>query len=169
MCDFIKQYGPLMGRMLLSAFFIISGIHKARLFESAAAFMVSQGLMMPEALLVVAIAIEVGCGLLILVGWQARWAAMLIFIYLIPVTLFFHPYWTFEGQAGMYHFHSFFRNVAIMGGMMYVMVHGSGALSLDERGFQSCPNRTTGRSGYTASGFRCEGMTLRLGGLCRGS
>ena len=133
MCNFIKQYGPLMGRMLLSAFFIISGIHKARLFESAAAFMASQGLMMPEALLVVAIAIEVGCGLLILVGWQARWAAMLIFIYLIPVTLFFHPYWTFEGQAGMYHFHSFFRNVTIMGGMMYVMVHGSGALSLDEK------------------------------------
>jgi putative oxidoreductase len=133
MCAFIKLCGPLMGRILLSAIFIIAGIHKANTFESAVAYLASQGLMMTEILLVLIIIIELVGGLLILVGWQARWAAMVIFIYLIPLTLFFHPYWNFEGQELMHHFHSFFKNIAIMGGMMYIMVHGSGPLSLDNK------------------------------------
>ena len=56
---------------------------------------------------------------------------MIIFIYLIPATLFFHPYWTFEGQELMKHFHHFFKNMAMMGGMVFIMTHGSGSLSID--------------------------------------
>jgi putative oxidoreductase len=102
-------------------------------FENAAAYLASQDLMMTEILLVLIILIELVGSLLILVSWQARWAAMVIFIYLIPLTLFLHPYWNFEGQELMHHFHGFFKNIAIMGGMMYVMVHGPGSFSLDNK------------------------------------
>lgn len=130
MCELLKQYGPLIGRILLSAIFILAGINKITGFEGTAAYMASKGLPMTEVLLVLTIIIELGGGLLILVGWQARWAATAIFLFIIPVTLVFHPFWSFEGQEAMTQYHKFMKNLAIMGGMLYVMIHGSGPLSL---------------------------------------
>jgi len=130
MCSILKQYGPLMGRILLSVIFIISGITKITGFEGTSGYMASKGLPMVEVLLVLTIIIELGGGLMILLGWQARWAATAIFLFLIPVTLIFHPFWAFEGQEGMQQFHSFFKNTAIMGGMVYIMAFGSGPFSM---------------------------------------
>ena len=130
MCALLKQYGPLVGRILLSAIFIMAGIHKITGFENTAAHMASKGLPMTEVLLVLTIIIELGGGLMILVGWQARWAATAIFLFLIPVTLVFHPFWSFEAQEAMTQYHKFMKNLAIMGGMLYVMIHGSGPLSV---------------------------------------
>jgi putative oxidoreductase len=130
MCKYLEQYGPLIGRILLSVIFILAGLHKITGFESTAGYMASKGLPMVNVLLVLTIIIELGGGLLILVGYQARWAATAIFLFLIPVTLIFHPFWSFTGQEATQNFQSFFKNLAIMGGMVYLMVHGSGPLSL---------------------------------------
>lgn len=138
MCALIKQYGPLIGRILLSAIFILAGFNKINGFEGTAAYMTAKGLPMSEVLLVLSIMIELGGGLLILVGWQARWAATAIFLFIIPVTLVFHPFWSFEGQQAMLQYHNFMKNLAIMGGMMYIMVHGSGPLSLYKKSDKSC-------------------------------
>ncbi|MEE9551425.1 MAG: DoxX family protein, partial [Gammaproteobacteria bacterium] len=81
MCALLKQYGPLLGRVLLSVIFIIAGFTKVTGFEQTAAYMVSKGLPMVEILLVLTIIIELGGGLMILVGWQARWAALAIFLF----------------------------------------------------------------------------------------
>ncbi len=133
MCTLIKQYGPLLGRILLSVIFILAGFNKINGFEGTAGYMASKGLPMTEVLLVLTIIIELGGGLLILVGWQARWAAMAIFLFIIPVTFVFHPFWSFEGQEAMHQYNSFMKNLTIMGGMMYIMVYGSGPLSLDKK------------------------------------
>ena len=138
MCKLIKQYGPLLGRILLSLIFIIAGFNKINGFENTAGYMAAKGLPMSEVLLVLSIIIELGGGLSILVGWQARWAATAIFLFIIPVTFVFHPFWTFEGQEAMHQYHNFMKNLAIMGGMMYIMVHGSGALSLDKNSETKC-------------------------------
>ena len=130
MCSLLKRYGPLLGRILLSVIFIIAGITKINGFEQTAGYMASKNLPVAEVLLVLTIIIELGGGLMILVGWQARWAATAIFLFLIPVTLIFHPFWTFEAAEAVHQFHSFFKNLAIMGGMTYIMVYGSGPLSL---------------------------------------
>ena len=79
MCGLLKQYGPLLGRILLSAIFIIAGISKITGFSNTAAYMASKGLPMAEVLLVLTIIIELGGGVMILVGWKARWAATAIF------------------------------------------------------------------------------------------
>ncbi len=130
MCSLLIKYGPLLGRFLLSLIFIISGWNKIGGFESTAGYMASKGLPFTEILLVITIIIELGGGLMILLGWQARWAATAIFLFLIPVTLIFHPFWSFEGMEASSQFNSFFKNIAIMGGMVYIMVFGSGPLSL---------------------------------------
>ena len=131
MSEFIRLAGPLLGRALLSAIFIIAGITKITGFEHTAAYMDSKGLPMTGLLLILTILIELGGGLMILIGWQARWAAISIFLFLIPVTLIFHPYWLFTGQEATHQFHSFFKNLAIMGGLVYIATYGSGPLSLD--------------------------------------
>lgn len=125
MCKHLEQYGPLIGRILLSVIFILAGFHKITGFEDTAGYMASKGLPMVNVLLVLTIIIELGGGLLILVGYQARWAATALFLFLIPVTAVFHPVWADAEQ-----FNAFFKNLAIMGGMMYLMVYGSGPLSL---------------------------------------
>lgn len=131
MCKLLQHYGPLIGRILLSVIFIIAGAKKIFGFAGTAGYMASKGLPMTEVLLVMTIIIELGGGLMILLGWQARWAATAIFLFLIPVTLIFHPAWADPGE-----FNAFFKNLAIMGGMMYIMVYGSGPLSL---GPDHCP------------------------------
>jgi putative oxidoreductase len=133
MCNIIKQYGPLLGRIFISVVFIIGSILKARTFEISSSYLASQGVGFSDAVLVLIISIEMIGGTLILIGLKARIAAMGLFLYLIVATLFFHPYWTFEGAELMKHFHLFFRNLAIMGGMVFVMVHGSGPLSIENK------------------------------------
>lgn len=133
MCQLLKQYGPLLGRSLLAMIFIIAGFNKMTGFEETAGYMAGKGLPFTEVLLVLTIIIELGGGLLILIGFQARWAATAIFLFLIPVTVVFHPVWSDSGQ-----FNSFFKNLAIMGGMIYIMVFGSGPHSL---GNSHCTNK----------------------------
>lgn len=124
-CGVIAKFGPLVGRIMLALLFILAGWDKIPGFEGTAAYMAAKGLPMVEVLLVLTIIIELGGGLLILLGWQARWAALIIFLFLIPVTVIFHPFWADPGE-----FNVFFKNLAIMGGMLYIVTHGSGPYSL---------------------------------------
>ena len=143
MCKCLDKYGPLMGRFLLTVIFIIAGIGKITDYSGTAAFMASKELPMVNVLLVLTIIVELGGGLLILVGWQARWAAAALFFFVIVVTLIFHPFWSFQGTEAMQNFRDFFKNVAILGGLMYIMVHGSGPLSL---GKDWCPGKCAASS-----------------------
>ncbi len=128
-CEMIKQYAPLVGRALLSFMFIISGWGKITAFSGTAAYMGSKGIPMPEVLLVPTIIIELGGGLMLLLGWQARWAALAIFLFIIPTTLIFHAFWVADA-AQMQNQINFMKNFTIMGGMLYIMAYGSGPYSL---------------------------------------
>jgi putative oxidoreductase len=124
LCQLAKQYGPLLARVMLAHIFILSGFGKISGFAGTAGYIASKGLPMADVLTVLTIVIELGGGLLILVGWQARWAATAIFLFIIPVTLIFHPFWV-QGESI-----SFMKNLAIMGGMMMIIAYGSGPYSL---------------------------------------
>src|ERR1051325_11102198 len=92
-----SRIGFVAGRALLSAIFILSGIGKLPHFHA-----VADGLRQtrwPAATLLIAlsIAIEIGCGLLLLTGFKARYAALLLAAWLIPVTLTFHNFWAYSG------------------------------------------------------------------------
>ncbi|MGH8756366.1 MAG: DoxX family protein, partial [Burkholderiales bacterium] len=100
--------------------------------NSTADYMAGHGLPIPQLLLVATILIELGGGLMIALGWQARWAALAIFLFIIPTTLIFHPFWVADA-AQMQNQINFMKNIAIMGGMLYIMAYGSGPFSLGKK------------------------------------
>ena len=67
---------------------------------------------------------------MILLGWHARWAALAFILWLIPVTYTFHAFWGIDPALVQNQMNHFMKNVAIMGGMFYVLAYGSGPFSL---------------------------------------
>lgn len=126
-----QAVGLLIGRIQLGLIFMISGIGKIGKFAAVAGFMSSKGMPMSELLLVATIALEILGGLAIMIGWKARWAAAAIFLFLIPTTFIFHPFWNADPASYQNQLNHFLKNLAIMGGMLYVALLGSGTLSLD--------------------------------------
>lgn len=122
-----QPWGLLAGRLLLAYIFIVAGYGKIGGFAGTAKYMASKGMPMVEPLLVGAILVELVGGLMLAVGWKARWAAWAIFLFVIPTTLIFHPVWADPSQAIQFN-----KNLAIMGGMLYVAFMGPGKLSLDK-------------------------------------
>jgi len=128
----VKTYGPLAGRILLALIFVISGYNKLVGFDGTVGYIASKGLPLPQLAAAAAIAIELVGGVLLVIGWQTRWAATAIFLFLIPTTLIFHPFWAVAAGKQM-EMIQFMKNLCIMGGMLYVMAFGAGPLSVDNR------------------------------------
>ncbi len=126
-----QPWGLLLGRLMLAYIFVLSGFGKIGGFAGAAGYMAKYGMPMVEPLLVAAIVIELVGGLMLAVGWKARWAAWAIFLFLIPTTLIFHAYWAVPPEQVMMQTIQFQKNLAIMGGMLFVAFCGAGRLSLD--------------------------------------
>ncbi len=81
---------------------------------------------MPNLLLVLTIVVELGGALMIALGWHARWAALVLFLFLIPVSLVFHAFWKVAAELMQNQMNHFAKNLAIMGGMLYIVARGSG-------------------------------------------
>ena len=130
--------GPLtfLGRLFLSAIFILSGLAKIGGFQATLTYMKAVGLPDSPALLWVAIGIEIVCGLMVLFGARARTGATILFLYLIPVTIFFQRFWgepLLPSMNGV----EFLKNLSIMGGLLTIAVRGSGAWSADHGGTEA--------------------------------
>ncbi|MEW6613282.1 MAG: DoxX family protein [Pseudomonadota bacterium] len=128
----MKQYGPLLGRILLVLLFLLSGYNKVAGFSQTAGYMASKSLPMIEVLLVLSILVELGGALMILLGWRARWGALALFLWMIPVTFIFHNFWAVDPAQMQNQMNHFMKNLAIMGGLLYVMAYGSGPYSIDK-------------------------------------
>jgi putative oxidoreductase len=122
----------LVGRILLGSIFVLSGFQKLMGFSGVAAGIAGKGLPMPEVLAVLTVIIELGAGLLLVIGWKARWAAFLLFLFVIPVSLVYHNFWTMEGAQAAINKIQFLKNVSIMGGMLVVTAFGPGRYSVDK-------------------------------------
>jgi putative oxidoreductase len=133
-----QHLAALIGRILLAAVFVLSGINKLGNFTGTAAFMSGAGLPMAEILLVATIAIELICGMMLVLGWRARFAAAVLLLFMVPVTAVFHNPWAAADQAmaqqQMIHF---LKNLAIMGGLLNLMAFGPGGYSIGARDPQS--------------------------------
>jgi putative oxidoreductase len=108
----------VLGRVLLSVIFILSGLNKMQHFSDVAGMMASQGIPLATVALAITLLIEIGGGLMVLTGFKARYAALVIAIWLIPVTLVFHHFWGIPEAAKQDQMVNFLKNVAIMGGLL---------------------------------------------------
>ncbi|MBG9386544.1 DoxX family protein [Caenimonas aquaedulcis] len=123
----------LIGRVLIAWLFVPSGFGKIMGFAGTAGYIASKGVPLPEVCAAIAIAAELGLGLLILVGWQTRWAALGLGLFTVVITFIFHNYWAVEAaQQGMQKM-NFDKNLAIAGGLFALAAWGAGRLSVDGR------------------------------------
>lgn len=120
-----------LGRLLLSAIFLMSGFDKIVHWSRTGEQMESEGMVFVPLFLLLAIVVEVGAGLSVLVGWRARLGAAGLIVFLIPVTLIFHDFWQYSGEAQMRQMMHFVKNTAILGGLFLLVAHGAGPMSLD--------------------------------------
>lgn len=109
-----------VGRAFLGALFLISGLFKIVGFAGVAGWMTSSGLPAAEILLTLTIAIEVIGGLMLVIGWQARRAALMLAVFLVPVTIVFHGFWNADAAQFNDQLTAFLKNLAILGGMLLV-------------------------------------------------
>jgi putative oxidoreductase len=123
----------LAGRVLTAPLFVISGWGKIVGFSGVVAYTAAHGVPQPEAATVLAVAAELGLGLLLLAGWQARHAAWCLAIFTGIVTPLFHGFWAAPAVHVEVETIAFFKNLAIVGGLLAFAVCGAGRFSVDAR------------------------------------
>lgn len=123
----------LIGRALIALLFIPAGFSKIAGFAGTAGYIASKGIPLPEVCAAIAIAAELGLGLLILVGLQARWAALGLAIFTFVITFIFHNFWAVEAAQKMMQQQAFFKNLAVVGGLLLITAFGAGGLSIDAK------------------------------------
>ncbi len=133
MNQFLDNFGPLAGRILMAVIFVLSGIGKVGNFAGTAGYMASKGVPLADIALVITIIVELGGAAMLILGWKARIAAGVMFLWMIPVTLLFHNFWAAPADQQMVQQIMFLKNLAMMGGFLYIMAFGAGPVSLDRK------------------------------------
>ena len=132
---FASMQNPLslIGRLLLAALFLPAGISKISGFAGTAGYIGSVGLPLPELAAALAIVVEIGGAVALLLGWGTRWAALALAVFTLFATLFFHNFWAVPADQAMVQQLMFFKNVAVVGGLLVLVAFGAGAFSVDGR------------------------------------
>jgi putative oxidoreductase len=128
-----RDGAALLGRVLLGALFIWSGWGKIGGFEGTAGYIASKGLPMPTVLAAIALAVELGAGIALLVGWKTRWAALVLVAFLLVITPIFHAFWGLPADQASMQMINFAKNASILGGLLMVFAFGPGRYSVDRR------------------------------------
>ncbi|HRN75606.1 DoxX family protein [Ottowia sp.] len=124
----------LIGRLLLAYIFIPAGFSKLGAgFGGTVGYIASKGLPMPEVLAALAIVVEIGAGIALLIGYKTRWAALALALFTAAAALFFHNYWAVPAEQQMVQQLMFGKNLGMVGGLLAFAALGAGALSLDAR------------------------------------
>lgn len=129
----LKQYGPLLGRILLALIFVLSGFGKIPGFEGTVGYIASKGLPFPQLAAIAAIVVELGGGIALILGWKARWAAAAMFIFTVSAAVIFHGFWGVPADQAQNQMIHFMKNISIAGGLLMVIANGSGPFSLERR------------------------------------
>ena len=122
----------LVGRLLIAMLFIVFGYMKLADFNGSTAYFSRWEFPMPAVSAVVAIIFELGFGILLAIGWKTRWWAWALVLYTIIATAVAHRYWTYPAAAQFAQTSFFFKNLTIVGGLLYIAAIGPGRYSVDK-------------------------------------
>jgi len=122
------RFLPFTARLLTGGIFLMSGLSKIPAHAGITAAISSVGLPLAPLGFVIALLVEIGLGLLLLVGYRTRAAALGLAIWCVVLAIFFHR--NFADQNAMIHF---LKNLMIAGGLLQVVYFGAGPVSLDNR------------------------------------
>ena len=122
------RYASFIGRLLIGLPFAMSGFGKLATYGATTAYIAAAGLPVPPAAYAIAVLVELGGGLLLIAGYQARSVALAMAVFSLATAAAFHN--NFADQNQMIHF---LKNVMMAGGLLQIVAFGAGALSLDNR------------------------------------
>src|ERR1700741_4079416 len=122
------RYLPFAGRLMIGLPFAMSGLSKLGAYSATTGMISAVGLPVPPLAFAVSVAIELGGGLLLIVGYRARYVAAALALFSLATALSFHS--NFADQNQMIHF---LKNVMMAGGLLQIAAFGAGALSIDNR------------------------------------
>jgi putative oxidoreductase len=129
----ITRFLPVIGRVLIALIFLLSGLGKIAAPSGTQAYIASAGLPLPLVAYVIALVVEIGAGVLLIVGYQTRIVALVLAVFTIAAAVGFHH--SLADQNQMIHF---LKNLAITGGLFQVMAFGAGNFSFDARSSRRC-------------------------------
>ncbi|MEW6642356.1 MAG: DoxX family protein [Pseudomonadota bacterium] len=124
----LETYVPVLGRLLLAAIFLLSGVGKVFAPGPTQAYITAAGLPAPLLAYLIATVVEVAGGALLVLGYQTRIVALVLAVFTLATAFGFHN--NFADQGQMIHF---MKNLAITGGLLQVVAFGAGGFSLDAR------------------------------------
>ena len=136
---FQTHYLPFVGRLMIGLPFAVSGLSKLGAYGATTGMISAVGLPFPALAFAVAVATELGGGLLLIVGYRVRYVAAALALFSLATAVSFHH--NFADQDQMIHF---LKNVMMAGGLLQIAAFGAGALSIDNR-------RKTGALGAIAA------------------
>jgi putative oxidoreductase len=122
------NYLPFIGRILIGLPFAMSGLSKLAAYGSTTAMIEAVGLPFPPLGFAVAVAVELGGGLLLILGYRVRPVALALAVFSVVTAVSFHS--NFADQNQMNHF---LKNVMIAGGLLQITAFGAGAISVEQR------------------------------------
>ncbi len=123
----------LVGRLLLALLFLPAGLSKISGFAGTVGYIASKGMPMPTAATVIAIVVEVVAPLALIAGFGTRWAALVLAGFTLVATFIFHNFWAMPAEQVMMQQLMFFKNIAVVGGLLMLAAHGAGAWSMDAK------------------------------------
>ena len=122
------RYLPFAGRLMIGLPFAMSGLGKLAAYGATVGMIGAAGLPFPPLAFAVAVAVELGGGLLLVAGYRTRFVAAALAIFALATAVSFHS--NFADQNQMIHF---LKNVMMAGGLLQIVAFGAGALSVDDR------------------------------------
>jgi putative oxidoreductase len=123
----------LVARVLLMVLFVYFGWSKLTGFSGTVGYMASTGAPAPELSAVIAVVMELGVGLALLVGFYARPLAILLALYTLGTAFIGHHFWNMTGMVAYDNMIHFYKNVSIIGGLLFLTATGPGKYSLDRK------------------------------------
>jgi putative oxidoreductase len=122
----------IIGRIGLAQLFLWSGYDMFAHAASQVALMQAYGMPAANILIWPTAVVEVVAGAMLILGWKVRWAALALIVFTVAATLIFHAYWSVPADQVMNEQIEFTKNLAIVGGLLLVLAHGSGRYALDK-------------------------------------
>ena len=134
-CELARKVAAVLGRICIALLFFQSGWHKiGGGFEPNVAMMAKKGLPIPEVLLAITIVMVFAGGLMILLGWYARTAALVLAFWMVPITIYYHAFWDADASQLFNQTTHFMKNLAITGALLHLFAMGPGPCSLHDEG-----------------------------------
>ena len=134
----VTRFLPLLGRLLIGLPFLMSGVGKLTTYGATTAYIGSVGLPLAPLGWAIAVAFEIGGGLLLVLGFRAREVAFGMAVFTLATAIFFHR--NFADQNQMIHF---LKNIMIIGGLLQIAHFGAGRFSVDARDPKNVAGATT--------------------------